>query len=345
MALAAYGPPMPRPFLTRRRLLQLGALAPVSLLVACRQQRLQLLAVRGDLPSGWSERLPAEWSLRLAETPDQVQAGLQGRGERPGGGAGLVQLWDGWASQLPPGLVQPLAAGALLERLDPQAAAVSRLYGPPGAPAVAFPWAIDPWVLLLRDRPDLVLRRREGWGLLLDPSLRGKLVLPSSPRISISLVQADPGRLRQLRRAALANDERNGLNLLLSGEAEAMVLPRRQTIPLLRRDPRLAVVLPEQGSPLGWNLLLQPTGSSAPLPLAWLETALQPPLLPRLLAAGWVPPLPQHQLELAAALLPPAQRTLLVPPQAVLARCWSLPPLKPAQRGELQALWDGAAPV
>lgn len=344
MGAATYGPLMARPLLSRRRLLQLAALAPLPLLAGCRRQRHQLLAVRGDLPVGWSERLPDDWGLRLLETPAQVQAGLQGRGDGPAGSAALVQLWDGWASRLPLKRFQPLAAGALLERLDPLAASVSRLYGPAAAPALAFPWAIDPWVLLLRDRPDLERRRQEGWGLLLDSSLRGKLVLPSSPRISISLVQADPERLRRLRAAALANDERNGLNLLLFGEAEAMVLPRRQTIPLLRRDPRLAVVLPQQGSPLGWNLLLRPAGSSVPLPQSWLEAALQPPLLPRLLAAGWVPPLPHDQLERAAGPLPSWQRELLVPPQALLERCWSLPPLEPSQRQELQALWDGAAP-
>jgi hypothetical protein len=342
MALAAYGPRMASSLLSRRRLLQLGALAPVPLLAACGQQRRQLLAVRGDLPTAWASRLPGGWALRQLETPAAVQAGLQGGVERS---AALVQLWDGWAGQLSRGALQPFGGGLLLSRLDPLAGPVSRLFAPAGTAAVAFPWALDPWVLLLRDRPDLERRRQEGWGLLLDPSLRGKLVLPSSPRVTISLVQADPARLRLLRRAALAHDERNGLNLLLSGEAEAQVLPRRLTISLLRRDPRLAVVLPSEGAPLGWNLLLRPSGSPDPAPQAWLEEVLQAPLLPRLLAAGWVPPLPHAQLERAAVSLPPSQRALLVPPEAVLQRSWSLPPLTPPQREDLQALWDGAAPA
>jgi putative spermidine/putrescine transport system substrate-binding protein len=115
-------------------------------------------------------------------------------------------------------------------------------------------------------------------------------------------------------------------------------------MPLLRSDPRLAVVLPAQGSPLGWNLLLRPTGAAALPPTTWLESVLQAPLLPRLLAAGWVPPLPRAALEQAATSLPPAQRALLLPPEALLERCWSLPPLTPDERLALQALWDGAAP-
>jgi len=342
MALAAYGPPMAPVLLSRRRLLQLGALAPLPLLAACGQQRRLLLAVRGDFPTAWASRLPGGWALRQLETPAALQASIQTGEERS---AALVQLWDGWAGQLPQGALQPFDSELLLSRLDPLAAPVSRLFAAAGRAAVAFPWALDPWVLLLRDRPDLARRRQEGWGLLLDPSLKGKLVLPSSPRVTISLVQADPTRLRVLRRAALAQDERNGLNLLLSGEAEAQVLPRRLTISLLRRDPRLAVVLPAQGCPLGWNLLLRPSGSSDPTPQAWREEGLRAPLLPRLLAAGWVPPLPHAELERAAGSLPPSQRALLVPPEAVLQRSWSLPPLTPPQREALQALWDGAAPA
>ena len=332
---------MPASPLPRRQLLQLGAVALPLLLSGCRQERMRLLASRRDLPALWAARLPRDWSLRSEDDPARVASSIGApTPQRPA----LVQLWDGWASTLPAAALQPFDDPQLLSRLAPLAAPVSRLFAPGAAAPLAFPWAVDPWVLLLRDRPDLARRRNEGWGLLLDPSLHGKIVLPSSPRLTLSLVQADPKRLRQLRSATLANDERDGLSLLLSGEAEAMVLPRRRAVPLLRSDPRLAVVLPAEGAPLGWNLLLRPAGTSADLPLAWLEAALQPALLPRLIAAGWVPPLPRPQLEAAASALPQLQRELLVPPQAVLERCWSLPPLTAQQRETLQRLWDEAAP-
>lgn len=333
---------MAAPPLPRRQLLQLGAAALPLLLGGCQQNRHQLLASRGDLPSLWTARLPRDWTLHSLDAPAAVSAALRGAaGQRPA----LAQLWDGWASALPAEALQPFRAPELLRRLAPLAEPASRLFAPEGTPTLAFPWAVDPWVLVLRDRPDLVRRQEAGWDLLLDPSLRGRIVLPSSPRLTLSLVQADPRRLHQLRRATLANDERDGLSLLLSGAAEAMVLPRRRAVPLLRSDPRLAVVLPEQGAPLGWNLLLRPAGVAAEPPLAWLEAALHPPLLPRLMAAGWVPPLPRPQLEAAAASLPMPLRRLLLPSEALLQRCWSLPPLTADERKTLQGLWDEAAPA
>ncbi len=329
--------------LRRRQLLRLGAIAGLGLLSGCRGQGPLLLASRGDLPAAWSARLPRPWQLKLL---DDAAAVLAARTQ-----SSMVQLGDGWATELPRSGFEPIGTPELLARLAPEAGPVSRLFAPEGAPNLAFPWSCNPWVLLLRDRPDLQRRRGEGWDLLLDESLRGKLVLPSSPRVAMALVDGDPERLRRLRRNVLAQDDRHGLNLLLSGEAEALVLPRPRVVPLLRRDPRLSVILPEQGAPLGWSLLLKPVSAataastSTSPPLEWLAAVLEPPLLSRLLASGWVPPLPRAVLQRAVAPFPAAQASLLLPPAAVLARCRDLPPLSAAERAELQALWDAASPA
>ena len=343
----AFSPPLawsaatPGRGLGRRQLLRLGAIGGLGLLAGCRGQGPQLLACRGDLPAAWSSQLPRPWQLGLLDDPAAV---LAARAR-----ASLLQLGDGWATELARPAFGPIGTPELMARLAPEAGPVSRLYAPEGAPSLAFPWSCNPWVLLLRNRPDLQRRRNEGWDLLLDASLKAKLVLPSSPRVAIALVDGDPARLRRLRQNVLAQDDRHGLSLLLSGAAEALVLPRPRVVPLLRRDPRLSVILPEQGAPLGWSLLLRPASSSATAaaipPLEWLAAVLEPPLLPLLLAGGWVPPLPRAALQRAVAPFPAAVASLLLPPAAVLARCRDLPPLTASERVELQALWDGAAPA
>ena len=327
--------------LSRRQLLR-GGLAGAALLPltaalgGCQGQRpAELLSASGELPALWLQRLPAGWRNRSLADPAAVLRRLPE--------AALVALGDGWASSAGPW--QPLAAPALLAQLDAWAQPVARLWAAEAsAPALAFPWAFSPWVLALRSRPDLAARRAEGWQLLLDPSLRRRLVLPASPRVCIELMGRDAGRISALRRQALAHDDRDGLNLLLSGAAEAAVLPLRRLIPLLRRDQRLSVVLPDSGAPLSWQLLLRPAASAAPPPLAWLEMALQPPLLESLLQAGWVPPLPRRRLDPLLQRMPPALAALLLPPAPVLERCWSLPPLSPAQQLALQTVWDVSEP-
>ncbi|MEB3200427.1 MAG: twin-arginine translocation pathway signal [Synechococcaceae cyanobacterium] len=322
--------------LPRRRLLQLAALSGLGLLTGCRGPQAVLYASRGDIASAWTASLPQGWTVKLVEDPTAVLAARSR--------AQLLQLSDGWAGTLERAALQPIGNPLLLQRLTPAAASVSRLFGS-GGPALAFPWAVSPWVLVLRNRPDLLPRADEGWDLLLDASLRQRLVLPSSPRVTMALIGEDPTRLARLRRAALASDDRDGLNLLLTGKAEAVVVPRQRVVAVLRRDPRLQVMLPAGGAPLSWNLLLRPRQAREAPPLDWLAELLEPPLLPRALLAGWVPPLPRSTLAAAVAGLPQPLASLLVPPAAWTDRCFSLPPLAAAERRRLQQLWDASAPA
>lgn len=327
--------------LSRRALLAIGLGGSLALLAGCSRQGPVLAARRGDLPERWLRQLPRDWRPRWLEGAEQVRDACGAPlAQRPA----LAQLSDGWASAQPSQAWAPFGHGDLLGRLAPLAGPASRLFGGAAQPALAFPWSLNPWVLVLRDRPDLARQAPRGWDLLLDQSLAGKVVLPSSPRVVMALVGEDPQRLCQLRRQALAQDDRHGLNLLLSGPAEAAVLPRPQVVPLLRRDPRLAVLLPEEGAPIAWSLLLRPAGVTTLPPGEWLEACLQPPLLPRLLAAGWVPPLPRPVLAAALEGLTPSLAGLLLPPEPVLARCRDLPPPRAGERRRLQELWDSTQP-
>ena len=331
--------------LSRRRLLQLGVGAGAGLLAACRPAPgPELLLAEADLPAAWLKQLPAPWRTRQVADAAAVQKAVRELGQRPA--PGLVALSDGWASGLSRQQLQSFEAPRLWARLAAFSAPVARLYGPVGEAQLAFPWAYSPWVIALRSRPDLAARRQEGWQLLLDPSLRGRLVLPSSPRISLEIMGGDFERLERLRAQALAYDDRDGLNLLLSGDAEAAVLPLQRLIPLLRRDQRLAVIWPDSGAPLSWQLLLRPAGAapSAPPPLEWLGAVLEQPLLEGLLARGWVPPLPQADLAPVARRFPESIAALLLPGDGLLQRCWSLPPLSVPQQLAQQNLWDAAAP-
>ncbi|CAK6693746.1 hypothetical protein VB734_12030 [Synechococcus sp. BA-124 BA4] len=347
----------PRPLscsMSRRRLLQLSALAGLGLLGGCsRGSAVQLVYGRGELPAAWAKRLPDPWRAMPVDDPAAV---LSARS------AALVQLGDGWLDASEATAWQPFvsaaspAAAELWEGLAPEAQPLTRLFRPEPAPALAYPWAFGTWLLVLRNRRDLVARAAEGWSLLLDPSLRGELLLPSSPRLvmdlglrQLGLPPGDPAsfgdprlgaQLSRLRGQAAAFDDSDGLNLLLSGRVEAAVLPSQRVLPLLRSDTRLTALLPASGSALWWNLLLRPSQTRDVPPLRWLLEAREKPLLSRLLAAGWVPPLRRELLAEALSSWPPAVAALLYPPPAVLARCTSLPPLAEDQRRQLQSLWD-----
>ena len=351
---------------TRRQILQMmGSLASVGAVASCAPRASpHLLTVKGDLPKAWLEKLPSSWNSVRFDNPEQIvsfveTSGLKAKALDSGA---LVVMNDGWAHRLDAEKLQPFKSSEL-PQLDAIATPASRLFVRDRKFPVAFPWAFGTWLLVLRSRPDLWRQRQKGWSLLLDPSLRGKVVLPSSPRVVIELAlrqlglpsddpqslnaPALPKQVAALVDQALALDERDGLNLLLAGEAEAAVVPSYRAIPLLKKDPRLSAVLPESGSPLWWQLLLRLAPQDRalpdpPLPLEWIRNGLSLPLLDRLLAAGWVPPLPRPQLEPVLSRWPERLRPLLLPSEAVLERCNSLPVFSTAERTRWQTLWDQA---
>ena len=120
--------------------------------------------------------------------------------------------------------------------------------------------SVSPWVLLFRGDALTPTAAADGWNALLDPSIAGKLVLPSSPRVVLSIAERmdRPDALQRLRAAALVFDDRHALNWLLQGKARAAVLPLVRCMATLRSDPRVHAVLPEQGAPLHWTLLMRP---------------------------------------------------------------------------------------
>jgi hypothetical protein len=200
--------------------------------------------------------------------------------------------------------------------------------------------------MLFRGEPTLRNQAANSWEVLLDPELKGKVLFPSSPRLVMSLTahMQTPDALRQLRQAAISFDDRHALNWLLQGDAQVAVLPLQRCMGALLRDQRLHAVLPLQGAPLNWTLMLRPSSSKEPLPQDWVKKAWEEPLLSRLLSAGWVPPLARSQLSIAMSRVPKRLRALVLPSNEVWQRCWNLAPLDPSEQDAMKAKWKASTP-
>ncbi|MEC7898102.1 MAG: ABC transporter substrate-binding protein [Cyanobacteriota bacterium] len=334
---AAVPPEFP---LNRRRFLQLAALTAAAGRSGCSRGNAvpTLRASTDTLPALWRRRLPSPWAFspfsKAAEVADVWPPSTD-----------LLALTDGWLAGLAPSRLQAIATSPLesqLGRLGQRFLADT----PEAWSGLMLPVGFSPWVMLIRRESGTAPDLDAGWNILLDPAFEGKLLLPSSPRLLVSLADriSGPDPLRRLRAAALSFDDRFALNWLLQGEARLAVLPLQRCMGALQRDPRLMVVLPQQGAPLHWTLLLRPTGTAEPVPQAWVEEAWTPPLLPRMLSQGWIPPLPAATLAAAANRVPSRLLPALLPPATVWDACWTLFPLDPSQTLPLQVRWNASAP-
>ncbi|CAI8163938.1 MAG: ABC transporter substrate-binding protein [Prochlorococcus sp.] len=325
--------------LGRRDVLRLGLLAGLAGLSGCGGNVTNplLRATPETLPASWRRLLPSPWRYQ----PLVAQAGQQPFTEALKQGADLLALSDGWLTSLPEQQLQPIATAPLEQRLDAQAKAFLDSLTPSMASRV-LPVGVSPWVMVFRQGDPWLKEARNGWQVLLDPGLKGQLVLPNSPRLLMALadrMEAGDG-LRRLLDQAITFDERYGLNWLLHGDARAAVLPLQRCLPSLRRDPRLSVVLPESGAPLHWTVLVRSDATREPVPQSWVEQAWSSPLLKQLLANGWIPPLSRAELQPAIRSIPKPYQQIVLPSDQVWSRCWSLPPLTLEEQAELEQRWS-----
>lgn len=322
--------------LRRRQVLQMIGATGTVLLAGCRPATSAptLMAPAGVLPKPWADALPKPWSLTLAPAQQDWRPADQAR-------ADVLVIGDGWLDAHPADTLQPIASEPLLSQLDGQAKALLASLG--ALQDRVLPLAVSPWVMLLRDDPAM---SQEGWHLLLDSAMAGRVVLPASPRLVMSLADHLGGgqALPALRRQALTYDDRQATNWLLKGEAKVVVLPLSRCIALLGRDPRLRAILPASGAPLHWTVLLRPEASREPVPQRWVEQGWRDPLRRRLVQQGWRAPIASPGLMVDQNALSARLRPLLFPSADTWSRCWSLPPLLPEDRSALEKRWRDSAP-
>jgi len=327
----------------RREFVRLTFLASLFGLAACgRETEKPILCASSEtLPNELIRTLPESWLFKPLKSQVEIEANELLLSQKPD----LLAIGDGWVLEIQENLLQPIEADDFLPRLSKQAEDFLSNLGPELSSRV-FPIGVSPWVMLFRNGQDLVDRGNQGWDVLLDSELTGQVVLPESPRLVMSIAERidDLDGLRKLRRQALTFDDRNGLNWVLSGQARVAVLPLFHCFGDLSRDPRLSISLPMSGTPLNWTLLVRPTKNKASLPFKWIEETWEMPLLAKLLARGWIPPLPNVELLKASNYISNKHKSIVLPPDSFWLNSWSLYPMSTFEIDRLNNLWKESTP-
>tara|TARA_Y100001968_G_scaffold332818_1_gene392489 strand:+ start:1881 stop:2894 length:1014 start_codon:yes stop_codon:yes gene_type:complete len=333
---------MNRIILRRREFIKLSLLAGLSGLSACGvgSEKPILSASKETLPKDVIKALPPPWRFK--------HLGLESLGfpesfyleeER----TDLLAIGDGWLGRLQLDEFLPINIEGILPRLNSQAKNISKTFGDDSQTKV-FPVGVSPWVMLFRNEESLPQKAQHSWEVLLEPALKGHLILPNSPRVVMSLADkiGSSDALEKLIAQAKTFDDRNSLNWLLSGQAKAAILPLQRCVESLFQDQRLSVALPSVGAPLNWTVLLRPRSSKKDLPISWLEDIWSFPLLGRLLARGWIAPVDYEALEQGRDFIRKDLQSIVLPEEYVWDRCWSLLPLNHIEMKELESRWLSA---
>ncbi len=329
--------------LTRREFVRISVLASLYNLSGCSSTPNQaiLCALPDTLPRELTNSLPTPWKLKILkkranENPLKMLDYLN---------TDLIALGDGWLMDLSREDLQPIKAVDMNSRLDIKA---KEFLGnlDKGLSSLLFPISVSPWVMLFRNGKAFLPQANKGWDILLDPALEGRIILPSSPRVVISIAERISATysLRKLRLQAKAFDDQNGLNWLLSGKAQVAVLPLHKCFRNLSSDPRLRIALPKDGAPLNWTLIARTKNTKELFPQNWIEESWKLPLMGKLVARGWIPSVNRTEIVKSIKYIPDSYKHLVLPSESFWENSWSFSSIDSFERNRLQTIWEESAP-
>ncbi|MBW3041465.1 hypothetical protein [Prochlorococcus marinus] len=326
----------------RREFIKYGLISSLFVLSGCSTSR-KKLALRGiskSFPSEFINSLSTDWEFLPIQQIEQKRISytfsLQEKTD-------LLVLNDGWVSDLPYDSLQEIKASNIRDALSKKATSFLDGLGEEYKNRI-FPLAVSPWVILLRNEDSLALKNKNSWEVLFSSALTNQIVFPNSPYLLISIAQklgfVDDFSI--IKRQAKTFDDQNALNWVVAGKANAAVLPLSSCVDSLIKDPRLSILLPQEGSPLNWTVLASPSFSSEPFPTDWFHLLWGPTYLRRLIRKGFLPPTSFSDLRRKNINISQRYQSVFIPEESVWNKCWSLPLLSFEDKKDLALNWNNS---
>ena len=326
----------------RREFIQYGLISSLFLLSGCStsQKKLALRGVPGSFPSELVNNLSSAldfFPIKDIELKKfSYNSFLQQKTD-------LLVLNDGWISDLAINSFKEIKAAKLRNNLSKQTNSFLNGLGEDYKKKL-LPHAASPWVILFRNEDSLALKNKNSWKVIFSSSLENQIIFPYSPYLLISIAQKiDLGNdLSKIKSQAKSYDDRNALNWVVSGRANAAVLPLSRCVSALTEDPRLSVLLPEEGSPLNWTILASPSLSQVSFPTDLFNSFLDSTYLRRLIREGYLPASSFSDLNRKNRNVSERYQSIFPPSESFWNRCWSLPMLSDEEKKDLALNWNNS---
>ncbi len=255
----------------------------------------------------------------------------------------LIVLNDGWISNLPFDSLQEIKATFIRDDFSKQTISFLNGLGEDYKNRI-FPLAVSPWVILFRNEDSLALNNKNSWEVIFSSSLTNQIVFPNSPYLLITIARkiGFDKDFSKIKSQAKSFDDRNALNWVLSGRANAAVLPLSRCVDSLIKDPRLSVLLPKEGSPLNWTVLASPAMATEPFPADWFDSLWGSTYLRRLVRKGFLPPTSLSDLRRKNINVSQKYQSIFIPEESFWNKCWSLPVLGFEDKKDLALNWNNS---
>ncbi len=328
--------------IARRNFIKYGLVSSFFLLSGCSIPN-KKFALRGFLntfPSEFIDSLPSSWEFVPIKNTESNTFPYNSTFQEK---TDLLVLNDGWISDLPHDSLQEIKATNIRNNFSTQTSSFLDGLGEYYKHRI-LPFTVSPWVILFRNEESLALKNKDSWEVIFSNSLEQKIILPNSPSLIISIAQKTGflNDLSKLKSQAKSFDDRNALNWVISGKANAAILPLSRCVDSLIKDPRLSVILPERGSPLNWTVIASPIKSKESFPEEWFDLLWSQNYSGNLIRKGFLPPTSFSNLSRKKINMAQRYKSIFLPEEKVWNRCWSLPLLSSNDKKDLAFKWNNS---
>jgi len=320
--------------LTRKKFLDIAKLSVLFLLTSCNglSRKISIGLYKNFLPVSFINLLPKTWKKEnLNYKEDNSNKNFRNKD--------LILINDGWLSRVDLKLFDAISE-PLINYLDER----SKYYlsnWPFFEQKKLYPIGVIPYAVIIKNNERYKITNKNNWDFLLSKDLIGKMILPNSPRILISIAERinNKNAIKAIFNQGNIYDDINAIDWLINTDAVLAILPLTICEKYLKIDSRLSIVFPNQGVPLMWNFLLINNNFNQALLLNWIDKLIDKNSINKLVKDGLYLPFNNEYIHSKYKYSSKSARLLNRPSEECWRNSWSFNSLKESEKVEFEKIW------
>ena len=319
---------------TRRKFLDISKLSVLFLLNSCKglSERISIGFYKNFLPVSLINLLPKNWKKEnLNYKENNLNKNFKDKD--------IILINDGWLSRVELNDFKDISE-PLLNYLDERSKNYLSNWDLIERKKL-YPIGVIPYAVIIKNNHRYKITDKSNWDFLLSKALIGKMILPNSPRILISIAQRinKKNAIKAIINQDNIYDDKNAIDWLINTEATLAILPLTMCEKYLKIDSRLSIVFPNQGVPLMWNFLLINNNFNQTQLLSWIDKLLERQSLNKLIKDGLYLPFKNEYIQSQYKNSSQSLRLLNRPSEECWRNSWSFNSLKESEKVEFEKIW------
>jgi len=320
--------------LTRKKFLNIAKLSVLFLLTSCKglSKKISISFYKDFLPVSFINLLPKSWKKdNFNYRDDKLNKNFRDKE--------IILINDGWINKVELQYFSDVS-DPLLSYLDERSKNYLRTWELSERKKL-YPFGVIPYGVIIKKNERYKITNKNNWDFLLSKDFIGKMILPNSPRILISIAERinNKNAIKAIINQKNIYDDINAIDWLINTDAVLAILPLTICEKYLKIDSRLSIVFPNQGVPLMWNFILIKNDFKQTLLLNWIDRLLERNSLNKLIKDGLYLPFNNQYIKSSYKHTSKSARLLNRPSEECWNNSWSFNSLRESERVQLEELW------